>query len=121
LTPAEPRAFRDSRANGEFKSSANNLPAADEDQGRHNRYTSDCEEAYFFVREHPIPPTIAFSTQQEAFMPSSKSPAALRPLAIVVAVLTLATISLLLSAAQLGPPRVSGYGVEHPEQEVSSE
>lgn len=47
-------------------------------------------------------------------MTSSKSPAALRPLAIVVATLTLATSSLILSAAQMGSPRVSGYGVEQP-------
>lgn len=53
-------------------------------------------------------------------MPGSKSSATLRPLAIIVAVLTLATSSLLLSAAQMGSPRVSGYGVEHPELEVSS-
>ncbi|WP_170976560.1 hypothetical protein [Rhizobium sp. FKL33] len=53
-------------------------------------------------------------------MPNSKSPAALRPLAIVVAAVTLATSSLLLSAAQMGSPRVSGYGVEHPKLEVSA-
>jgi hypothetical protein len=46
-------------------------------------------------------------------MTRNKSPAALRPLALAVAVLALATSTVLLSAAQMGSPRVSGYGVDH--------
>jgi hypothetical protein len=42
-----------------------------------------------------------------------KSPSTLRPLAAVVAALTLAVSTVLLSAAQVGSPRVSGYGVDH--------
>jgi len=45
-------------------------------------------------------------------MARSKSPVTLRPLAIVVAALALTTSSLLISAAQVGSPRVSGYGVD---------
>ncbi|MDB5554635.1 MAG: hypothetical protein JWL86_4619 [Rhizobium sp.] len=45
-------------------------------------------------------------------MARSESPATLRALVPLVAALALAASSLLLSAAQVGSPRVSGYGVD---------
>jgi hypothetical protein len=45
-------------------------------------------------------------------MALTESRATLRPLAVVVAALALAASSLLLSVAQVGSPRVSGYGVD---------
>ncbi|UVC12486.1 hypothetical protein IHQ71_30025 (plasmid) [Rhizobium sp. TH2] len=46
-------------------------------------------------------------------MPKAEPRRPLRPLALAVASLFLAASSLLLSAAQIGSPPVSGYGIDY--------
>jgi hypothetical protein len=54
-------------------------------------------------------------------MRATQTSTPLRPLAVGVAAAALAASSLLVSAAQLSSPKVSGYGVDqHPDQAMAS-